>query len=123
MALFSANLKALSIRPPEQPSSTWSQSTNCCSLKDVSELPAIFQAPSSAPVVEKDQQDPHWPWFFTGVTAPSVVQSLVEGVSAKFMGLLCSEAPVRVGLAERPAFTKALHSADSMWENWLCPRR
>merc|ERR1719284_2346476 len=33
------------------------------------------QAPSREPVVEKAQHEPHCPWFFTGVTAPFVVQS------------------------------------------------
>ena len=31
---------------------------------------SLQAAPSKAPVVEKDQQDPHLPWFFTSVTAP-----------------------------------------------------
>ena len=26
-------------------------------------------------MVEKGQHEPHWPWFFTGVTAPLVRQS------------------------------------------------
>ena len=30
-------------------------------------------------MVEKDQQDPHCPWFLTGVTAPLVVQSIDSG--------------------------------------------
>ena len=30
-------------------------------------------APSVEPVVEKAQHEPHWPWSFTGVTAPFVV--------------------------------------------------
>ena len=32
-------------------------------------------APSMAPVVEKDQQLPHAPWFLTAVTAPLATQS------------------------------------------------
>jgi hypothetical protein len=28
-------------------------------------------ADSMEPVAEKAQQEPHWPWFFTGVTALS----------------------------------------------------
>lgn len=31
--------------------------------------------PSSDPVVEKAQQDPQFPWFLTGVTAPCCCQS------------------------------------------------
>ena len=34
-------------------------------------------APSTEPVVEKDQHEPHWPWFLTGVTAFLVRQSTV----------------------------------------------
>jgi hypothetical protein len=30
-------------------------------------------APSRAPVAEKAQHEPHWPWFLTGVTAPLAV--------------------------------------------------
>ena len=29
-----------------------------------------------APVVEKAQQEPHWPWFLIGVTASVVRQSI-----------------------------------------------
>ena len=36
-------------------------------------------APSTEPVVENDQQEPHWPWFLMGVTAPLVTQSTVVG--------------------------------------------
>jgi hypothetical protein len=28
------------------------------------------------PVDEKDQHEPHWPWFFTYVTAPLARQSI-----------------------------------------------
>ena len=35
--------------------------------------------PSTAPVVEKAQHEPHWPWFFGGVTAPSSTQSISGG--------------------------------------------
>merc|ERR1712187_276180 len=75
-------LKPLSINPPWQPASTLSQSTSCCSLKLGRALPAIFHAPSVEPVVEKAQQLPHWPWFFTGVTAPLVVQSTEAAVTS-----------------------------------------
>jgi len=30
-------------------------------------------------VVENAQQEPHWPWFLMGVTAPLVVQSTDVG--------------------------------------------
>ena len=35
--------------------------------------------PSTEPVVEKDQQLPHWPWFLIGVTAPLATQSSESG--------------------------------------------
>ena len=38
-------------------------------------------APSVEPVVEKAQQEPHWPWFLTAVTAPFLVQSIWSGRS------------------------------------------
>jgi len=40
------------------------------------------QAPSIDPVAEKDQHDPHWPWFLIGVTAPLVLQSTESGAWA-----------------------------------------
>ena len=42
---------------------------------------------SSAPVVEKDQQLPHWPWFLTGVTAPLVLQSTLRGSGPEWAGI------------------------------------
>ena len=84
--LVSIHLKALSMRPPLQP---WlpeavAHETRSCSEREVSGLPAICHAPSTEPVVEKAQHEPHWPWFFTGVTAPSVVQSLASAVRSIF---------------------------------------
>jgi len=38
-------------------------------------------APSTEPVVEKAQHEPHCPWFLIGVTAPSLFQSIVAGIS------------------------------------------
>lgn len=52
-----------------------SQSTSSCSLRVVRFPPKIAAAPSTAPVVEKDQQEPHLPWFFTSDTAPRSTQS------------------------------------------------
>merc|ERR1712080_228587 len=47
-----------------------SKSTSCCSLRlTLCPMPS-FHMPSRAPVDEKAQQLPHWPWFFTGVTRP-----------------------------------------------------
>jgi len=77
-------LKASSMRPPLQPwlPWAWEQSTRFCSERETS-LPVLRAwAPSSEPVVEKAQQEPHWPWFFTGVTTPEVRQSIEAGGAA-----------------------------------------
>jgi hypothetical protein len=63
MPLDSIHLKAESIRPPLQP---WlpaepEQSTSSCSDSDGSVPVAMNVAPSSAPVVENAQHEPHWP--------------------------------------------------------------
>merc|ERR1719310_1406886 len=84
MPLLSIHLNALSMRPPWQP---WlpdeeAHDTRSCSEKEVSGLPAIWYAPSTDPVVEKAQQEPHWPWFFTGVTAPLATQSTESAVAS-----------------------------------------
>merc|ERR1719309_702197 len=57
--------------PPPHPllCSALLQSTNCCSLSDMSFPLAMALLPSVEPVVENAQHDPHCPWFFTGVTA------------------------------------------------------
>jgi hypothetical protein len=36
-----------------------------------------------APVALKAQQDPHWPWFLMGVTAPLLLQSQEDGMLGK----------------------------------------
>jgi len=42
--------------------------------------------PSSEPVVENAQHDPHCPWFLTGVTTlPEVVQSTEAGGLATYL--------------------------------------
>ena len=56
--------------------------TRHSSESEVSGLPAIWNAPSTEPVVEKAQHEPHWPWFFTGVTAPLATQSTASAVAA-----------------------------------------
>jgi hypothetical protein len=58
-----------------------SQSTNCCSEMEHRSPVSTWLRPSRAPVVEKDQQEPHWPWFLTGVTAPFLVQSMESGTA------------------------------------------
>jgi hypothetical protein len=55
------------------------QSTNCCSENERRFLFLRKLAPSSDPVVEKAQHDPHCPWFLMGVTAPLVDQSTASG--------------------------------------------
>jgi len=58
-----------------------SHCTSSSSETESSGLPDTFQAPSMAPVVEKAQQLPHWPWFLTSVTAPFVRQSTDSGTT------------------------------------------
>merc|ERR1719473_87157 len=84
IAIDTGPLFSASIRPPWQPwfPSAFEQSTSCCSEMDTSLPVAISHAPSSEPVAEKLQHEPHWPWFFTGVTAPLVVQSTESASSA-----------------------------------------
>ena len=41
----------------------------------------LYFSPSNAPVVENAQQDPHWPWSLTSVTAPWALQSTSSGNS------------------------------------------
>ena len=75
-------LVALSIIAIQLLKSWWSQnrllaadwSSGFCGL-----LVALKCCPSRVPVVEKDQQLPHWPWSLTGVTYPSCLQSTVLG--------------------------------------------
>jgi len=45
-----------------------------------------------APVAEKAQHEPHWPWSFTGVTAPLVVQSIEAGTAERSAGAECTVA-------------------------------
>jgi hypothetical protein len=42
------------------------------------------EIPSTEPVVEKAQHEPHWPWFLTGVTAPFADQSTDVGSAETF---------------------------------------
>ena len=117
--LDSRQLKALSIRPPLHPWFPYDpeQSTSCCSENEVSEFPASLQAPSTEPVVEKAQHDPHCPWFLTPVTAPYYLQSTldlklsVERFSS-FLTLLA------LGLYPRQSL---LNSDGVRSENWLMP--
>mmetsp|Transcript_119649 Transcript_119649/g.290389 ORF Transcript_119649/g.290389 Transcript_119649/m.290389 type:complete len:216 (+) Transcript_119649:752-1399(+) len=64
--------------PPLQALSWWSQSTICCGASSSREWPAIALALSIDSVAEKAQQEPHWPWSFTGVTTPLSRQSRLD---------------------------------------------
>ena len=89
----------------------WAQSTSCCSLKETKRPLAIFHAPSKAPVVEKDQQEPHLafhaplgtetaqmparlPWFLGSVTAPWLSQSTERGTATPVrLSIHCGSVP------------------------------
>merc|ERR1711976_96850 len=77
-----SKLKADSMLPPPQPRFALEQSTSCCSERDTRLLDAISQEPSMPPAVLKAQQDPHCPWFLTGVTAPLVTQLTVDATAS-----------------------------------------
>ena len=73
--------KPLSINPPLQPlfPPIFAHDTSSCSLREIRSPVFTATTPSTAPTVENAQHDPHWPWFFTGVTAPLDTQSIVSG--------------------------------------------
>jgi len=86
--VVSIHLKALSMRPPRQPwFPLWEHWTSSSSLRDTRLPLATKLAPSTEPVVEKAQHEPHRPWFFTGVTAPFATQSTAVG-AVKAVGTL-----------------------------------
>lgn len=58
------------------------QSTSCCSDSSGSALVLMKLMPSTEPVVEKAQHEPHWPWSLMGVTAPAADQSTDAGGAA-----------------------------------------
>jgi hypothetical protein len=71
------------------------QSTNYDSENDgKGEAPLTPARPSSPPVVENAQHEPHYPWFLIGVTTPLVLQSTVAAtsVSGKILTFFCSSA-------------------------------
>ena len=59
--------------------------------------------PSTAPVVEKAQHEPHWPWFLIAVTAPYFYQSFESGISFKETPSTFSPVYKLVGM-ERPVY-------------------
>ena len=112
--------KAKSMRPPLQPMSwAWSQETSCCSERETSLPEAMAFTPSTAPVLEKDQQEPHWPWFFTSVTAPFSRQSTAPSATESAY-LKPSEARLGESLTPRRPVI-ALNSSVERSENWLRP--
>merc|ERR1711862_779458 len=76
-----------------------------------------YWAPSTEPVVEKAQQEPHWPWFLTPETAPSVLQSLEAGAAT----VVVKGVPERVCLVVVPRYM-ALNSVLVKSANWLAPK-
>jgi len=74
---------AQNIHPPLHPSFPYppEQSTNYYSENEVKFLFLMKLNPSSEPVVEKAQHDPHCPWFLMPVTAPYALQSTDAGKS------------------------------------------
>ena len=60
---------------------------NLPGLATASRLLRLRSTPSRAPVVEKDQQEPQLPWFFTSVTAPCWVQSTELGTFTFLLAL------------------------------------
>ena len=115
---------AWSIRPPLQPwlPSAPEQSTSCCSDSDGSLLVAMNMAPSTEPVVEKAQHEPHWPWFLMGVTAPLDDQSTDAGLActpsrdvSTWRGSCSRE--------RRPDAKRALNSSAVRSANWFTPMR
>merc|ERR1719469_200003 len=76
--------KAVCGHPPLQPSLLPSQSTNCCSETDT-RFPVAMACPdSTTPMVEKAQQDPHWPWSLIGFTKPFWTQSTASATSSEY---------------------------------------
>lgn len=74
---------ALSINPPLQPLFPYEaeQSTRFCSDNET-KTPLLRKCwPSNAPVAEKLQHEPQWPWSLISVTAPCSLQSTDSGTS------------------------------------------
>jgi len=76
--------------------------------------------PSKAPVDEKAQHDPQFPWFFTGVTAPFVLQSMVAGALSSTFGTSSCDV---VDLVKAPFKHEmwAENSAVVIAANWFNP--
>ena len=71
---------ALSICPPSHPALPFVEHDTSSSSETETKEPVLMKfTPSTEPVVENAQHEPHWPWFLTRVTAPSETQSLSGG--------------------------------------------
>ena len=117
--------KAESMMPPLHPAApfTWQHETICCSEKETSLPVEIWWTPSMEPVALNVQHEPHWPWFFTGVTAPFLRQSTVpeEGLRRSLRGSGSGRSALFLRRASQPSRSSTLswNSDDVMSENWL----
>jgi len=57
--------------------------------------------PSSDPVVEKAQHEPHCPWFLIGVTAPAVAQLTLAGKASTSSWVGTHSSPSSCSLSTR----------------------
>ena len=106
------------------------QSTSYYSERETVLLYLIKLADSRAPFAEKAQQEPHYPWFLTGVTPLLFLQSTAAGSPVKLNVLVPRFA---VAVAPRSvvdelslvgdllslAFNKLANSSVDKSENWL----
>jgi len=76
--------------------------------------------PSSDPVVENAQHDPHWPWFLIGVTAPLALQSNDVGIETSIGVSIASSGSAIYAVGIKHPF-KAPNSSDVKSANSLSP--
>merc|ERR1712048_202766 len=115
--------KAESMRPPLQPMlpSLLEQSISCCSEREGRVPEEMKVAPSMEPVVENAQQEPHWPWFLTGVTAPLDTQSTEAAGSTSLRSATFWERAKRLRTPRKPVCL-AWNSSKVMSPNSFMPR-
>mmetsp|Transcript_10728 Transcript_10728/g.41913 ORF Transcript_10728/g.41913 Transcript_10728/m.41913 type:complete len:321 (-) Transcript_10728:335-1297(-) len=78
--LLTIHSNPLSIKPPLHPMLPFVEHEMSSSSDREMSLPVLMAlTPSTAPVVENAQHDPHCFWFLTGVTAPLATQSISSG--------------------------------------------
>ena len=78
--------KAEVVSPPAQPKTPFfapPQDVACCALKTVGGPPFKKKAVSTCCTALKAQHEPHWPWFFTGVSAPSTARQSTRSAASK----------------------------------------